>query len=364
MSDENAAQPFAGQRVALCSYRLGGTDGVSIEAAKWQWALEQLGFTVHRVASEIEDHHPGDRIVPWITTLDSLPIDIDGLAALFAEHDLVVITQIGSLPLQPSVSRAVLEALRRSGVPSIQHHHDLPWERTETAYLTSQFPIAVPRSTHVVINDAARAELAARGLPTVLLRNTFDCAAIPGNRVGTRALFGLRNDEVVVLHPARAIERKNIPAGLSFAADLQTYLDRPVRYWLTGPAEDGYDLDAVLRDAPVAVTVGRTFDVQDAYAAADVVVFPSLSEGFGNPIIEATLAGKPVAVSEFPVLVELEALGLRLLSTAEPDQVAAVITAGGDEHRARNRAVIEEQLNRATLPAQLQHLIEFVSANA
>ena len=26
------------------SFRLGGTDGVAIEAAKWEWALRELGF--------------------------------------------------------------------------------------------------------------------------------------------------------------------------------------------------------------------------------------------------------------------------------------------------------------------------------
>src|SRR5271165_7558460 len=36
--------------VAVVSYRLGGEDGVSIEAAKWAWAFRQLGFDVTTVA--------------------------------------------------------------------------------------------------------------------------------------------------------------------------------------------------------------------------------------------------------------------------------------------------------------------------
>jgi len=34
----------------VVSFRLGGFDGVSVEAAKWAWALEQLGYDVRTVA--------------------------------------------------------------------------------------------------------------------------------------------------------------------------------------------------------------------------------------------------------------------------------------------------------------------------
>ena len=37
-------------RVAVVSFRLGGTDGVSIEAAKWVGALRHLGHHVTTVA--------------------------------------------------------------------------------------------------------------------------------------------------------------------------------------------------------------------------------------------------------------------------------------------------------------------------
>ena len=39
----------------LVSFRLGGTDGVSIEARKWEWALRELGFATRRVAGELDD---------------------------------------------------------------------------------------------------------------------------------------------------------------------------------------------------------------------------------------------------------------------------------------------------------------------
>ena len=51
----------------LLSYRLGGTDGVSVEAAKWEWALRTLGFTTRRVAGHLCDEpRPDDVAVPGI----------------------------------------------------------------------------------------------------------------------------------------------------------------------------------------------------------------------------------------------------------------------------------------------------------
>src|SRR5207248_2187217 len=47
-------------RVLIVSFRLGGTDGVSIEAAKWRWALAQLGHEVTTMAGD----GPVDHLVP------------------------------------------------------------------------------------------------------------------------------------------------------------------------------------------------------------------------------------------------------------------------------------------------------------
>ncbi|HYL52730.1 MAG TPA: glycosyltransferase, partial [Acidimicrobiia bacterium] len=99
--------------------------------------------------------------------------------------------------------------------------------------------------------------------------------------------------------------------------------DLAIRYWLSGPPEDGYaeTLDRILDRSPVPVTMGRAANVADAYAAADLVVFPSTWEGFGNPIIEATAFRRPCAAYPYPVLAEILASGVRVFSTQRPDQL-------------------------------------------
>ena len=69
------------------------------------------------------------------------------------------------------------------------------------------------------------------------------------------------------------------------------------------------------------VTVGRATSVSDAYAAADVILFPSTWEGFGNPVIESIAHRRPIAVGNYPVLDELRGFGVQLLSI---DDVAGV----------------------------------------
>jgi glycosyltransferase involved in cell wall biosynthesis len=99
---------------------------------------------------------------------------------------------------------------------------------------------------------------------------------------------------------------------------------RPVRYWITGPAEDGYEsaLADLLRTIRVPFTVGLGPSPTDAYAAADVVVFPSTVEGFGNPVIESVIARRPLVVGHYPVLDQIRAAGFELFAVDEPEVIA------------------------------------------
>jgi glycosyltransferase involved in cell wall biosynthesis len=347
---------------AVISFRLGGTDGVSVEARKWEWALHELGFETRRIAGELEDGVRTDDTWLGFLAIDPVPgagRDDGALSAALAAADLVVAENICSLPLNVEASRAVARAA--SGVRGrvLFHHHDLPWERPQYADLGSELPPDPPGAMHVTISDHAHAELARRrGIDSVVIRNAFDPDPEPGEREDTRAAFGFAPDDVVVVQPTRAIPRKGVDVALEYCGQLERVLGGRVRYWLTGPAEDGYGpvLDGLLARAPVRVTRGRTARVADVYAAADVVLMPSTWEGFGNPIVEATLARRPVVVTGYPVLDELVALGVDPFPVDDARGLAAFLSRSETERRARlDRAALRvgAALSLAELPGRL-----------
>ena len=113
---------------ALVSFRLGGSDGVSVEAAKWAGALERPRLRrPHRGrvrARRPPAPRPGHRRPR--AARPTAEID-DALAAA----DLVVVENLCSLPLNPPAAAAVARVLRARR--AVLHHHDLPWQRERFA---------------------------------------------------------------------------------------------------------------------------------------------------------------------------------------------------------------------------------------
>lgn len=308
------------------SYRLGGADGVAVEARKWEWALHELGFSVRRIAGELDDGlRPDDTWLPFLAIDPAEGADPDpgGLSAAIAGADLVVVENLCSLPINPDAASITAEVLDAHPGRVIFHHHDLPWQRAGLA-CPPNIPPMRDDSLHVTINDHSRVQLENRGFSAVTLRNAFDLEPRRGDRDATRERFGFAPDDLVLLQPTRAIPRKNIPGAIAFAAELAAREpERRVKLWITGPAEDGYDdvFARLVAESVVPITIGRAQSAPDAYAAADIVLFPSTWEGFGNPVIESIAHRRPIVVGTYPVLDELRGFGVQLLGI---DDVAGV----------------------------------------
>ena len=110
-------------------------------------------------------------------------------------------------------------------------------------------------------------------------------------------------------------------------------------YWLLGPAEDGYgpELERLVARARCPVVLGTPVggcSIADAYAACDVVVLPSLWEGFGNPSVESATYRRPLAIGPYPVARELEAFGFRVVRRRRPRSLGPVAApTGRSPHR-------------------------------
>jgi glycosyltransferase involved in cell wall biosynthesis len=347
---------LSGPLAAIVSFRLGGFDGVSVEAAKWGWALEQLGFTIRTVAGE----GPADHLIAGLaagadlTGLTPPPVDDQALESALQGVDLVVVENLLSLPLNPAAADAVAQHVR--GRPAILHHHDLPWQRARFAHCPP--PPHDSAWRHVTINDYSRRELAERGIPATTIANAFDPHPPAGARAATRHALGLTNDDSdrddwLVVQPTRAIARKGVPSGLALAQAIGA------TYWLLGPAEEGYgaELARLLDQATVPVRHAPVARIEDAYAASDMVVFPSLSEGFGNPPVEASLHRRPVAVGPYQAGRELAALGFRWFDARDHEAVGSFLRSPDTGLLDHNEHIARVHFSLEQLPAKLFHLL-------
>jgi mannosylglucosylglycerate synthase len=329
---------------AILSFRLGGSDGVSIEAEKWANALRHLGWGVFTVAGS----------GPVDVTLAGLAIDAvappgrQDLIDALAPADLVVVENLCSLPLNPpaaSVAAAVC-----AGRPTVLHHHDLPWQRPHLAHLPP--PPDDAAWTHVTINELSRMELARRGISAGTIYNTFEPHPPVADRDRARRALGIPERARLLLQPTRALARKNVAGGLAVAAAADG------TYWLLGPPEDGYgpELDRLVAGARSPVLLGPgipPLTIAEAYAACDAVLLPSHWEGFGNPSVESATYRRPLAIGHYPVAAELSAFGFRWFDSAAP---AALVTWLDHPDAAlldHNQQIAATHFNVADLPERL-----------
>lgn len=334
--------------VAIVSFRLNGSDGVSIEAAKWAGAFRRLGWRVVTVAGE----EVADRVVPGLAMGESTPPGADEVDAALEDADLVVVENLCSLPLNRHAAEVVAKVL--SGRPAILHHHDLPWQRSRHHEIPD-FPPTDDAWTHVTINEISRRELAAREIEATTIYNCFDTDAPLGDRDSARAAMAIGRDEILLLHPTRAIPRKNVGGALRLAEAVDA------TYWLLGPAEDGFDgeLDRLLGSTSARVVRGvpPDGDVADAYAAADAVTLPSTWEGFGNATLESAIHRRPLAVGDYPVAAEIAAHGFRWFPADDPAPLHAWLDAPDLTVLDDNQAVARKEFSLERLDASVAALL-------
>jgi glycosyltransferase involved in cell wall biosynthesis len=336
--------------VALLSFRLGGSDGVSVEAAKWAGALGLLGWDVYTVAGS----GPVDRLLPGLAIAAGEPPTAAELADSLAAADLVIIENLCSLPLNPAA--AALAAAACAGRPTILHHHDLPWQRPHLAHLPP--PPDDPAWSHVTINELSRRELSEHGIAATTVHNTFDPDPPPGDRPSTRDAVGVASNARLLLQPTRALARKNVAQGLALTAAVGG------TYWLLGPAEDGYgpELERLVAAAGCPVLLGSPSGVDpvaiaDAYAACDAVLLPSSWEGFGNPSIESATHRRPLAIGAYPVARELAAFGFRWFPSDDAAALGAWLDDPDPELLEDNHSVAATHFNLADLPSRLERVL-------
>ncbi len=252
----------AGKRIGFVCTRAAGTDGVSLESAKWAQILAHYDHSSYWFAGKLDRDpsismlvpeaffdHPrnvavNERIWGHRTRSREITGAIHGLFRDLKESlyrfvdrfgiEVIIAENVLSLPMNLPLGIALTEFLAETGLPAIAHHHDFYWERSRFSvnpvqdYLDMAFPPSLPNIQHVAINSAGQRDLGLRkGVHAILVPNVLDFENPPPPvdeySADIRQEIGLKPDDLLILQATRVVPRK----GIEHAIELVRQLDNP-----------------------------------------------------------------------------------------------------------------------------------------
>jgi glycosyltransferase involved in cell wall biosynthesis len=258
--------------------------------------IEPLAGLEHLPARTVALGYKPWRMLVWLGQLGRV-----GLDRLLPGAELFHATEHLLLPLRSIPTVLTVHDLIFRHLPA--HHKPLNrW------YLNLTVPLYCRRATHIItISECSRRDLvAACDLPLDKITVIYEAAA-PRFRVqppeavaAVRARYGLPTHYLIFVGTIEP--RKNLTRLLAAFESLRAEgLTEALvivgrRGWLNDDFFAALERSPV-RDAVILPGYTSDEDVPAIYAGAQALVFPSLYEGFGLPVLEAMACGTPVAAS-------------------------------------------------------------------
>lgn len=356
------------KHIGFISTRFAGTDGVSLESAKWAevlWHDRHLSYwysgrndrapDVSYVVPEAHFNHPENEWINeriWNTTrrdplvsarirdmAEYLKSTLHDFVRRY-EIDFVIPQNALAIPMHVPLGIALTEFLAETQIPAIAHHHDFYWERTRFSvncvqdYLDMAFPPGLKNIRNVVINRPAQEQSALRKAhASLLIPNVFDFDNPPpapdAYSADIREQIGLSQEDILILQPTRIVPRKGIEHAIKVVGQLK---DPRCKLLISHEAGDeGHDYRHMLEDLAAEEGVDlrffadrisevrqyddkgrKLYTLWDLYPHADFVTYPSSYEGFGNALLEAVYFKKPILVNRYSIFIQdIEPKGFR-----------------------------------------------------
>jgi glycosyltransferase involved in cell wall biosynthesis len=205
-------------------------------------------------------------------------------------------------------------------VLDLQHEeHPEFFGRAERAYRKVVYGWTIRRSRIVItISEHARRSIVERyGVNPERVRAIP--LAVDPERFRVSGCQPQSSTEPYLLYPARPWRHKNHARLFDAFALLRR--ERPqLRLVLTGEGDFGVLPNGVEARGRVSAD-----ELVELYRGAAALVFPSLYEGFGMPVVEAMACGCPVASSNVTSLPEVAGNAARLFDPLDPEAIAAAV---------------------------------------
>ena len=342
--------------VGFISTRFAGTDGVSLEAAKWADLIEKAGLACYYMAGELD--RPEDRsfLVPEAhfkhpeiqeiygqcfgvqqrnravtQRIHAVKHSLKNSIYEFVDRfkiDMLVVENALAIPMNVPLGIALTEFISETSTPTIAHHHDFFWERQRFLnnavweYLNMAFPPHLPHMHHVVINSSADNQLSLRtGISSTIIPNVMDFENSPPPpdeyASDVRLALGIEEGELLILQPTRVVLRK----GIEHAVEFVSRLDRKARLVIShASGDEGGDYerrvktyskllgantlfvsDIINERRGTTADGAKIYTLDDVYPFADLVTYPSTFEGFGNAFLEAIYFRKPIVINTYSI---------------------------------------------------------------
>jgi glycosyltransferase involved in cell wall biosynthesis len=263
-------------RVALAHFRVGETDGVSLEMNKWAAVLGKMGHdavfitgsngnTARRTFIIDELYYKSEKNAALKSAFysdlggrseESLKMEIlreaetikEKLTDIIEKQKIDVLVPNNIFSLGHSIAAAIgfMSAIETTGIRVVCHHHDFWWEPARTYYHNQTTlwgrevmkNFFVPRLynsrfRHCVINSPAQQELKKRcGIDSVVVPNVFDFSSPPWRKDDYNSTFrrdlGVSGNDILLLQATRVTNRKAIELAVDVVALLNTekYLNK------------------------------------------------------------------------------------------------------------------------------------------
>ncbi len=257
------------KKIAIIHYRVGGTDGVSLEVAKRKEILESHGCTVKLIAGprsrgadhQIQELEWDNGAIPIIKENgffyfrrdDLSPMELKAkmnkigqaieaklnFIQLAEKFDYVLAHNVFTFGQHIATAKALAKWIKKFKIPCLATHHDFYWERKEfeipkNEYLKNYMAKFMPPKSkyieHVVLSSIARNELKKRhDIAADIMPDVIDFAAPAWTKDNFNRdflkEFAIGPKDLVILQATRIIPRKGIEIALDFAREMQKKAD-------------------------------------------------------------------------------------------------------------------------------------------